>query len=118
MKSRLQRERITVKKMIELYCKLNHGVDLCSDCSRLMDYADMKLAKCPFGDKKPACNECSVHCYKSEERDAIRKIMRFSGPKMIFRHPYLAIWHIIDKHRKTNLTELSELLAGKKKKNY
>ena len=116
MKSRLQRERITVKKMIELYCKHNHEADLCTDCSRLMNYADTKLAKCPFEDKKPACNECTVHCYRSEEREEIRRIMRFSGPKMTFRHPYLAIWHIIDKNRKTNISELSALLAEKQNK--
>jgi hypothetical protein len=32
-------------------------------------------------------------------RENIRKIMRFSGPRMVFRYPLLTIYHFIDKKR-------------------
>jgi hypothetical protein len=98
MKNRLERERETVKKMIAIYCRLNHkSVSLCHDCGELMDYADTRLAKCPYESDKPACNQCPIHCYRQIERDKIKVVMRFSGPKMIFRHPYLAVMHMIDR---------------------
>lgn len=95
--SRLTRERITVEKMIELYCRLNHkGKELCSDCSELYEYAGTRLRRCPFGDDKPICSECTVHCYNKEMREKIRVVMRYSGPKMILYHPVMAIMHILD----------------------
>lgn len=112
MKSRIEREFLTVRKMIELYCRLNHNKDsVCEECAYLINYADKKLSKCPFSESKPACNQCTVHCYRHEERNRIKEIMRFSGPRMIYTHPYLAIMHIIDKKRKTNINKLSELSA-------
>jgi hypothetical protein len=30
-------------------------------------------------------------------RDKIKTVMRFSGPRMIYRHPILGIWHLFDK---------------------
>ncbi|MBM2814868.1 MAG: Nitrous oxide-stimulated promoter [Ignavibacteria bacterium] len=84
--------------MIELYCKLNHKTkSLCYECSELWDYASARLEKCPFGYDKPVCNQCTVHCYKKDKREEIRRVMRFSGPKMIWRSPYLAIMHFVDK---------------------
>jgi hypothetical protein len=29
-------------------------------------------------------------------RDRIRKVMRFSGPRMLFLHPTLALLHLLD----------------------
>ena len=98
MKNRLERERATVNKMINIYCHLNHKTkSICNDCKTLADYADLRLEKCPYQEDKPACNKCPIHCYRSIEREQIKQVMRFSGPKMIFRHPYLAVMHMIDK---------------------
>jgi hypothetical protein len=33
-------------------------------------------------------------------REKIREIMRFSGPRMLFRHPFLACCHMLDGRRK------------------
>ena len=44
---------------------------------------------------KTFCSNCRVHCYRSEMREEIRKVMRFSGPRMIFYHP-AAIRHVIE----------------------
>jgi hypothetical protein len=45
---------------------------------------------------KTFCSNCKVHCYKPEMREKIREIMRFSGPRMIFYHPIMAIRHLIE----------------------
>jgi len=36
-------------------------------------------------------------------RKKIRAVMRYSGPRMIYRHPALAIAHLIDRLRKEPL---------------
>ena len=30
-----------------------------------------------------------------EMREQIRRVMRFSGPRMLLYHPVLAVWHLI-----------------------
>lgn len=97
---RIQRERYTIEAMIRLYCKLSHKREtLCNDCNDILVYANKKLDKCPFEENKPTCITCKIHCYQKEQREKIREIMRFSGPKMILHHPFLAIFHIIDKNK-------------------
>ena len=44
---------------------------------------------------KTFCSNCRAHCYRSEMREEIRKVMHFSGPRMIFYHP-AAIRHVIE----------------------
>jgi hypothetical protein len=97
---RLRRERKTVKAMLALYCRHHHGgPDLCDDCSRLADYADRRLNLCPYGTKKPSCTNCPIHCYRLEERERMREVMRFAGPRMLKRHPILAVMHFVDDRR-------------------
>jgi len=89
-------EKRTIKAMIEIYCKKHHGFDsFCPECKELCDYALTRLDKCPFGEKKPVCNKCKVHCYASDKREKVKEIMRFSGRKMLIKHPYLTFLHFI-----------------------
>lgn len=82
--------------MIELYCRKNHGVrTLCAECEELSSYCDARLDHCRFGEKKPTCKKCPVHCYKPDMREKIRQVMRFSGPRMIIYHPLSAIKHLM-----------------------
>jgi hypothetical protein len=37
-----------------------------------------------------------VHCYKKEMQSRARKIMRYSGPRMIWNHPLMAFLHLLD----------------------
>lgn len=98
---RLKRERKTIKIMVQMYCRSIHsGPDgLCAECKDLLDYAFVKIDRCLFGSEKPACSECWVHCYANEKREKIKTIMRFAGPRMMYRHPYLGIMHFVDKYR-------------------
>lgn len=43
---------------------------------------------------KTFCSACKVHSYKPEMREQIRTVMRWSGPRMLFVHPVLAIRHM------------------------
>ena len=96
-----QKEQYVVDEMIRLYCRKNHSKDeiqsggLCSVCQELSDYAKLRSQKCPFMEQKTFCANCKVHCYKPEMREKIRKVMRFSGPRMLMYHPVLAVWHLI-----------------------
>ncbi|MDP4269983.1 MAG: nitrous oxide-stimulated promoter family protein [Bacteroidota bacterium] len=95
---RLQRERKTIEKMMHIFCKSkhNHGKQLCEKCQKQLDYAFQRIDHCPFKEKKPACKKCNIHCYKPDMAHATREIMRFSGPRMLFYHPILATWHMVD----------------------
>ena len=96
------KEKDVVGLMIGLYCKKNHKQKkamksneyLCSDCRNLLSYVNERVQKCPFTATKTFCSMCKAHCYKPEMREKIRIVMRFSGPRMLFYHPVLAIRHL------------------------
>ena len=98
MNSKTIREKKTLLVMIRIYCRANHGSGktLCSQCDELHNYAIKKIDNCKMGDLKTTCAQCSIHCFKPEYRKMIKKVMRYSGPRMIFKHPVLAIYHLID----------------------
>jgi hypothetical protein len=100
---RLWREHETFRCMARIYCRRHHvraGGGLCADCESLMRYAARRLEKCPYGADKPTCANCPVHCYKPAQREKARNIMRFAGPRMIWRHPVRALTHVFDKVRR------------------
>ena len=111
MKSKIEKKREREKKMvslmIKLYCNKKHHTkrELCEECSKLNEYAIMRSDKCPFMETKTFCSNCKVHCYKTDMREKIREVMRFSGPRMIFRHPVAAIRHVIESKREKKLVE-------------
>ena len=96
-----QRELKTMTIMVGMYCRAHHGshAQLCQDCAALLDYATRRLQRCVFGDAKPTCANCLVHCYASDPRESMRAIMRWAGPRMLLRHPILAIRHLLDGRR-------------------
>ena len=81
--------------MVRMYCRHKAGNrDLCSDCAEVLDYANNRLSLCRFGNNKPTCRKCPVHCYNKEMRERIRAIMRWSGPRMLLYHPVEAVRHL------------------------
>jgi hypothetical protein len=90
----------TIDAMIHMYCRQHHGEGpLCADCTALFAYAQRRLQRCIFGDAKPTCGKCLVHCYSKEMREKTRIVMRWAGPRMLLRHPILAITHLLDGRR-------------------
>lgn len=97
--SRIEREKQTVGLLIQLHCHDKHQPqgELCENCQELLNYAHQRLDHCKFGENKTVCGDCTVHCYKKEMREKIVNVMRYSGPRIIFHHPIVAIQHLIDK---------------------
>ena len=100
---RMEREFKTIHAMIMIYCRDHHGTRgvLCPDCGALLDYAELRLDKCPFQENKTTCANCPVHCYSPSMREKTKTVMRYAGPKMTVRHPILALYHLLDGRRKT-----------------
>lgn len=98
--SQRKRESVIVHSMICMYCKANHNsIDmLCADCKQLSDYAEKRLLSCMYGETKPVCKQCPVHCYSPKMREQMRIVMRWAGSRMILRHPIFAIVHLFDNH--------------------
>jgi hypothetical protein len=96
MQKKTYREKRTISAMIDIYCREQHHKDtLCEECQELLDYAQLRIDRCMFGQDKPACKVCPVHCYSPKMREKVKEIMKFSGPKMIYKHPVMAIMHIM-----------------------
>lgn len=97
--ARRQREKRVVAEMIALYCRDTHkrakGA-LCPECEALIAYAHLRSDKCPFMENKTFCSNCKVHCYQPDMREKIRRVMRYSGPRMMKTHPILAIRHLVE----------------------
>ncbi len=98
---RLTREHKTIAAMVSIYCKDIHGCQgaPCPKCQELLNYARVRLERCPFGETKPTCVKCPVHCYHRDQREEVRNIMRYAGPLMLWHHPILALRHLLDARR-------------------
>ena len=96
--SRIQKEKDTVKIMIEIYCRKKHKNKdcLCSECKELLDYANKRLDFCKFGEEKSFCSKCPIHCYKNDMKVKVKKVMKFSGPWLIIYSPMQLIKHIFE----------------------
>jgi hypothetical protein len=99
---RRAREVKTIAAMLRMYCRA-HGhqprAPLCPTCSGLLHYGSRRLERCVFGDAKPTCANCLVHCYSTDMRERVRMVMRWAGPRMLRRHPILGILHLMDGRR-------------------
>ena len=102
-----EREKRLVSEMIALYCKKRHHTKqaLCPDCAALDAYARQRSDRCPFMETKTFCSNCKVHCYQPQMRKKIREVMRFSGPRMIFVHPVMAIRHVLESKKEQKRLE-------------
>ena len=112
-----------VDAMIDLYAALYAAASTQNpqadteiiDAEALKVYTHARIAQCRYRSqgKKPFCNVCPVHCYKPEMRRQIRAVMRYSGPRMLFRHPLLCLQHLIGtirskKHSKKELSSMNQ----------
>lgn len=84
-----------MKQMIALYCRHKEGnTTLCPDCQKLSEYAHARLSHCRFGESKPTCKQCPIHCYNPQMREQMRAVMRYAGPRMLLYHPVSALVHL------------------------
>jgi len=104
------RETQTIEYMIKIYCHGQHSTKaaLCSECDQLLQYARQRIANCTLKENKTTCAKCPVHCYKPSMREKIKKVMRYAGPRMIYKHPVLAMLHLLDGFKTKSCTKLEK----------
>lgn len=82
--------------MVRIYCRKHHNQEsLCAECNILLDYAHQRIDRCVFGREKPACKDCPVHCYAPRMKEKVKDVMRYAGPRMIYKHPVMAFMHMM-----------------------
>ncbi len=96
LSAKIATEKKLLKHMISLYCKKNHKEQvLCNQCQDLLSYAEHKADACPRIATKTFCSGCPHPCYHPEKRRAIKAVMRFSGPRLIFYAPLKTLEHAL-----------------------
>ncbi|MGN1060402.1 MAG: nitrous oxide-stimulated promoter family protein [Candidatus Coproplasma sp.] len=101
-----RKEKKLIPVMIKKYCHGKHGTKgkvVCAECEELLNYALFRLDKCPFKEDKKFCSFCKIHCYKPDMREKIKAVMKYSGPRMLFTHPFFTISHVVQmiKYKRT-----------------
>jgi len=99
--ARLAREFKSMAAMVYIYCRDHHhpSGELCDECRQFLGYAGVRLERCRFGEEKPTCAKCPVHCYQRDRREQARVVMRYAGPRMIWEHPLMSLRHWLDGFR-------------------
>lgn len=94
--SRIERDKQTVRLMVNLYAEHKlHDAESKQAYTDLADYACRRLDHCRFGERKPACKDCPVHCYSPEKRAMMKVVMRWAGPRMLFYSPRATLRHLL-----------------------
>ena len=86
---RIENEKRVVALMIGIYCRRHHAHEGMA----------CKGGLCPEWERKPSCRKCTIHCYAPMQKEAIRGVMRYVGPRMLFIHPVAAIRHLLNELR-------------------
>lgn len=90
--SRRELKKRVFEKMTILYCRgQKHPGSPCEDCRTLIDYAFRRVELCPFEKDGTFCSSCKVHCFQDEMRENVKKVMRYSGPRIFLHHPILVM---------------------------
>ncbi|MFC1802703.1 nitrous oxide-stimulated promoter family protein [Thermoproteota archaeon] len=93
MSGNIENDIKVLRQFIQIYCDTKHidsektekkGLMLCTECHKTMVYSRMQRELCPLN-PKPTCKNCEIHCYKPDQRQRIREIMRHSGMHFIKR---------------------------------
>ena len=72
MQSSLEKDRRTLEAIGLIYCKAHHA-DAVKDAAGLCS----------------SCQDCDIHCQRGEAQERIKEIMRYSAPRMAYRHPLM-----------------------------
>lgn len=101
---KIKQDERTVMAMARIYCRGHQhicepGKLLCVDCKQTIEYANERTRRCPQK-RKGTCDTCTIQCYKPAMREKIRAIMAYSGPRMMFHHPLMALQHLNRKKKR------------------
>lgn len=93
---KIESEIAIIEQIVALYCNKKHKQNMCDDCQQLLNYARTRLQKCKFGDQKPRCAKCPVHCYKHDMRTKMKAVMRYTAPRMLIYKPFVYVRHYLN----------------------
>lgn len=102
IKDRIGYEQKVIRILIGIYCEGKHGSAkgaLCETCEDLNNYAQERIMRCPHGEEKTFCANCSTHCYRATPREKVKEVMRYSGPRIMKSHPILGIMHLVENRK-------------------
>jgi hypothetical protein len=85
------RELKTIRVMVQMYCRDHHGSPdpQCRALRRADGVRGARLERCVFGDAKPTLHQLHRPLLHPERREEVRVVMRYAGPRMLLRHPWL-----------------------------
>lgn len=90
IEAKREKEKELIKTLINLYYAHHENP---SEHQDLLEYAIRKIDRCPKMETKSFCSQCEIHCYDTKRRELIRQVMRYSGPRMLFKRPILVLKH-------------------------
>lgn len=97
---RIEQEKTTMRLMVSLYGKhCSKPAASAQELEALAAYAARRLDHCHWGQQKPNCHDCPVHCYAPQQRELMRQVMRWTGPRMLRYAPIEAMRYMIRKIR-------------------
>ena len=97
-----EREMKTIRAMIAIYCQDHHHVAAGSCAMRARRCSSMlrpDLANARGVTRNPCVPTARSIAIKPAMRDQVRQVMRYAGPKMLLRHPLLAVSHLLQKRK-------------------
>jgi hypothetical protein len=65
-------------------------IALCPHCYEMVKMAEKHVSGCPHMAYKTFCHSCPKPCYPKAHLEKIRPMMRYSGPRLMLRHPVIA----------------------------
>ena len=100
---RLDREYRTMHCMVQIYCADHHataGGALCGECGEFLGLRAAPAREVPVRRRKAGLRQVPDPLLQAAQREQARSIMRYAGPRMVLRHPWLSLTHMLDKLRR------------------
>lgn len=90
-----EHEKKIIREMINCYELHHKNEEVTKEMEHLLKYALERLDYCPNIETKTFCSRCKSKCYTNEMQEKIRRVMRFSGLRMMKTHPLLVMKHLL-----------------------
>lgn len=97
MDQKIEKRKKVLSAMFAIYIK-KHKKEK-EEVNSLKAYAFQRIDKCPNVNDGIYCSSCKIHCFSDDKRKEIKKVMKYSGPRMIFYHPLMALDHMLSGFR-------------------
>lgn len=118
-----ENEKKMIHLMISIYCRCNHKNSynrktkaICEECSALYNYAVLRIDRCRYTETKTFCSACPTPCYNRDMKEKVKKMMAFSGKRMLIYNPLMALKHVyvMIKHniQKNKAEKIEDIFKG------